>query len=769
MTSVIPDLRQTTRNLLSGYGQVFFTTRWYSAVLFMAATFVVPSQGIAGLGGMLLANLIALVLGLPRQHIREGYYACNGLLVGLALGLTYRVNLHFLLALLLSSFLVVLLASAVRTVCERYAKTPPLSIPFVLTTWVAITAGGQFSGLIYALEPFQVTTLTGQLPHRFEFLFRSLGATFFQLSVPAGILVAVGLLLSSRYAFILGVLGLGVGSLVHSFLGGRPDELEGGYIGFNYALTAIALGGIWTVPRPASLLLAIAGAAASSVLTAAAMMILKPLGLPILAFPFVATTSLVLFAMKQREKEVGIQFVPVPAGSPEENLKRVRNLERRSLMLSRPGFDPPFQGEWTVSQGVMGKHTHKDSWAHAWDFEVQKENGQPFREDGSALVHYLTYRLPVLAPADGKVVRIVDHVHDNPIGQVNAQANWGNVVVIWHYGGFYSALCHLAAGEVAVKEGDHVRAGQVVAKVGSSGRSPRPHLHMQIQQSPVIGSPTVNADLLHYVVKRNDSFHYVTRGVPEEGQTIRSLEHDPIRFQTACFPLGKSWSFAVRDVRQTTEETWESEVDFWSNRYLVCRRTGARIQLYTDKKALILVEYNGPPKTGLWWFFIALPRLPFTGMNVSWSDQPPPHLLLSGTRKCLLELLEPFALLAGIRSDSRFLSSEPGRTIVETMVHFTGPLYQGRTELKFVTTFDSTFGLLSIIGTENGQKLVAIENTADIGEENHMRFEPCRGSGKSNHLRSEVLANGRRESWVELGSEERLYAKTTRRGEIAYR
>ncbi len=768
MKTVIAEMRRTTVQLLSGYGQVFFTTRWYSSALFMAATFVVPSQGLAGLGGMLLANINALVLGLPRRHIHEGYYACNGLLVGLALGLTYRVNLHFLLALLLSSFLVVLLAATVRTVCERYTGTPPLSVPFVLTTWIAVNAGGQFSGLIYALEPFQVTTLMGLFPNKPEFVFRSLGATFFQLSVPAGILVAVGLFLSSRYGFVLGLLGLAAGSLVHSFLGGKPDELEGGCIGFNYALTAIALGGIWAFPRPASLLLAGAGAAASSIVTAAALMILKPLGLPVLAFPFVATTSLILFAVKQRERERGIQLIHEPAGSPEDNLKRSRNLERRALTLTRPGFDLPFQGEWTVTQGVMGPHTHSGSWAHAWDFEVCRSNGKAFRENGAELVDYLTYQLPVLAPADGKVVHVVDHVHDNPIGQVNAQSNWGNLVVIWHYGGFYSALCHLAAGEVTVQEGDHVRAGQVVAKAGSSGRSPRPHLHMQIQQGPEIGAPTVKSDFLHYVVKDNGCCQYVTRGVPKEGETVKCLVHDPTRFQAACFPLGRSWTFVVRDHQHETEEIWDSEVDFWSFRYLVCRQTGARIRFYVDKKALILVDYSGPARTGLWWFFIALPRLPLTRMNVTWRDKPPPHLLLSRTRECVYELLEPFALLADIHTDSRFVASDPGTFVVETIINLTGPLYRSRADIRLVTTFDDTLGLLSITGSENGQGVVDIQNSCLHADNRDVQYVRYQASAESHDLNRRIVNQKERDHRPEPVSAERSFVRTIPIGNQLY-
>lgn len=73
----------------------------------------------------------------------------------------------------------------------------------------------------------------------------------------------------------------------------------------------------------------------------------------------------------------------------------------------------------------------------------------------------------VLATNDGVVRLTVDHIFS------------GKGVYVDHGLGFYSMYFHLS--EVSVKEGDIVKAGQVVGKVGATGRATGPHLHWGVK------------------------------------------------------------------------------------------------------------------------------------------------------------------------------------------------------------------------------------------------------------------------------------------------
>jgi murein DD-endopeptidase MepM/ murein hydrolase activator NlpD len=51
--------------------------------------------------------------------------------------------------------------------------------------------------------------------------------------------------------------------------------------------------------------------------------------------------------------------------------------------------------------------------------------------------------------------------------------------------GRYVLMAHLMQGSVTVQVGDQVQRGQPLAAVGNNGHSSEPHLHLQVQDSPV--------------------------------------------------------------------------------------------------------------------------------------------------------------------------------------------------------------------------------------------------------------------------------------------
>ena len=90
---------------------------------------------------------------------------------------------------------------------------------------------------------------------------------------------------------------------------------------------------------------------------------------------------------------------------------------------------------------------------------------------------------PLHAPCDGRVARVVGDVEDNAAFGSHRPYGLGNHVIISRPDGTCVVLGHLRRGSVAVSEGETVRAGQVLGRVGNSGCTERPHLHMQAMRS----------------------------------------------------------------------------------------------------------------------------------------------------------------------------------------------------------------------------------------------------------------------------------------------
>jgi len=72
----------------------------------------------------------------------------------------------------------------------------------------------------------------------------------------------------------------------------------------------------------------------------------------------------------------------------------------------------------------------------------------------------------IKAAADGKVIFS---------GQ---KSGYGNVVILEHDHQIKTVYAH--ASKLLVKEGQQVKKGEAIAKVGSTGRSTGPHLHFEV-------------------------------------------------------------------------------------------------------------------------------------------------------------------------------------------------------------------------------------------------------------------------------------------------
>lgn len=92
-------------------------------------------------------------------------------------------------------------------------------------------------------------------------------------------------------------------------------------------------------------------------------------------------------------------------------------------------------------------------------------NGEP-RNPHSGLDFAAPAGTPVKAPADGRVL-LIGNFYFN-----------GQTIFIDHGQGLITMFCHLS--EIAHLPGDSVKRGQIVGKVGSTGRSTGPHLHWNV-------------------------------------------------------------------------------------------------------------------------------------------------------------------------------------------------------------------------------------------------------------------------------------------------
>ncbi len=154
----------------------------------------------------------------------------------------------------------------------------------------------------------------------------------------------------------------------------------------------------------------------------------------------------------------------------------------------------PFSGQWIVYQGGHGVFNNayqlSDNQQFAIDFGLLK-NGSPFEGDPTKNEQFYCFGQPLLAVADGTVVRTVNDIGDNPPGKPSQDTPQGNMILISHGNNEYSVLTNLKQNSVKLKHGDTVKQGDPVGECGNSGASVTPRVHYQLQNSAVF--PTVES------------------------------------------------------------------------------------------------------------------------------------------------------------------------------------------------------------------------------------------------------------------------------------
>ena len=125
-----------------------------------------------------------------------------------------------------------------------------------------------------------------------------------------------------------------------------------------------------------------------------------------------------------------------------------------------------------------------DHQKYAADLVVDR-GGRTFEGTRELASSYHCWDEPILAPADGVVVAVENDHQDWPVGQRDHANPAGNLVIIDIGDGLYVMMAHLRMGSVTMAEGERVVVGDVVGRCGNSGNTSEPHLHMQVQDSPV--------------------------------------------------------------------------------------------------------------------------------------------------------------------------------------------------------------------------------------------------------------------------------------------
>lgn len=205
-----------------------------------------------------------------------------------------------------------------------------------------------------------------------------------------------------------------------------------------------------------------------------------------------------------------VQSRLIAAGAPRavaDDVKKLASENNVSLQKGTNGVDKIDllfrESVDTDPELVFVEFTSNGESKRLYRHEVEG-NADYFNEDGSSMTKYLMHKpLPNGRLNDGFGWRVhpVLHVrkhhngvdYDAPIGSpivaagdgtvelISSQKGYGKYVRIRHQGGYSTTYAHLSGEAKGLKIGQHVKQGEVIAYVGSTGYSTGPHLYYELK------------------------------------------------------------------------------------------------------------------------------------------------------------------------------------------------------------------------------------------------------------------------------------------------
>ena len=620
------------------YANILFIQNPVAGLIIMATTMIYPNIGLSGLLAALTGYSITRIWQLPDYSSQIQIF--NSLLVGLSLGAFYQLNFYVLGIIILGAILTSLLATVLADWSWRLDSLPALSLPFVIVAGMMALVARHYTALndFMGLTESSFAIFTPAIDQ----FFKSIGAIYFTPEPLAGLILFLIMLSYSRYISMLAIVGYITG---HTFLTLLLFEPHQGFIvwtGFNFILTAIALGGIFTIPGLASLLLAVIGVLLTTLMVVATQNLILVEELPVMAISFVFTTLLMIIAMKKRIGLLKPYLAPEP-GLPETNFEKARLAKFRNGEINSVPILSPVLGEWTIYQGFNGKHTHQPPWQHALDFIITNDSSS-YRDTGEKTEDYFCFSAPVISPVAGEVIRCYDKFTDNKPGEIDTENNWGNFIVIRLDSGLHLLLAHLQQASIKTKESARIKPGEILAACGNSGRSPQPHLHCQIQQSAELGSPTYPFHLCSMMLHRNDNLlEYKVVTVPVEGDLIESTGTDDQLATHLHLPVGRqlAYHFSSSQNKKKTTEKLTVELTLFGQ-FRLRSESAASAAFEENNGVLAFYDRKGNKDKLLDMWVLANGLTPLTEKAHYWKDAPSANLLpLSLMEKFWLSIYRP--------------------------------------------------------------------------------------------------------------------------------
>lgn len=184
---------------------------------------------------------------------------------------------------------------------------------------------------------------------------------------------------------------------------------------------------------------------------------------------------------------------PAPAGGPDDAVLRKTNVDNVAQDLAKvlSELDDRKRKLGLLETLIMERDLKRHSTPEGWPLRV----GGVVTSKFGYRRHPITGRrsmhkgIDIAAKHGTDIVAMADGI----VIFSGRKGGYGNIVEVRHANGLETRYAHNHRN--LVKEGDMVRKGQVIAKLGSTGRSTGPHIHFEVRRNGEAINPIQYLDL----------------------------------------------------------------------------------------------------------------------------------------------------------------------------------------------------------------------------------------------------------------------------------
>lgn len=256
-----------------------------------------PLLGFIAFISSLLGTLLAYYLGGDIDDLSIGLFGFNPTLTGMATMFLVNSPYSWMYALFAASASSVFFLILHRAFKKK--NIPVLTVPFVLITW-SMQLAGVHLGIFHVNPEFIAETRTfftfspDALPDFALVLIKGISEVFLIDSLWTGLLILIALFFAGWKYGVYAIMGTFVALLTAYFFGVNTEKIELGLFNFNAILAIISVGLTFDHKERRFPIIGIIAAMASVVVTASINLLIFPLGLSALTFPFILTTWIFL-------------------------------------------------------------------------------------------------------------------------------------------------------------------------------------------------------------------------------------------------------------------------------------------------------------------------------------------------------------------------------------------------------------------------------------------------------------------------------------------